>query len=223
MTANATPQFDPRDADTAEIVSARRYLAESASDRLAYNGATEQTEDLQQLSSSALHQWIESSMLDGGTVVELDARALLAARGEPCVFPLTHPEDAAATLAAEGHDEADVLAAIDSFIGSGLEYDTEANWLTDGEVDVVRDQLQSAIPEVGHIRALLAELTDARTHVEDLAARIDAAVADAISEPNAIRPSDLARQLDLPRQDIDRRRRRHENRVAGTLKSRRKA
>lgn len=87
----------------------------------------------------------------------------------------------------------------------------------------IEAEVLAHIEPVHNIRQLLAELAEARTHVEALAARIDAAVADAITGPNAIRPSDLARHLGLPRQEIDRRRRRRENRVAGTLKSRRKA
>lgn len=51
-----------------------------------------------------------------------------------------------AILVSEGHEPADVVAAIDSLINAGLELDQpeEGRAFTTGEVDVLRDQLTSA-------------------------------------------------------------------------------
>lgn len=57
-------------------------------------------------------------------------------------------ETALTTLTAEGHDRADVLAAIDSLIDAGLELDQPEQGgyvLTAGEVDVLRDHLGRTI------------------------------------------------------------------------------
>uniref|UniRef100_A0A6M3LZX9 Uncharacterized protein n=1 Tax=viral metagenome TaxID=1070528 RepID=A0A6M3LZX9_9ZZZZ len=53
------------------------------------------------------------------------------------------------TLRAEGHDQADIDAAIGSLIDSGITYaDEDELYLTEDEVGVIRDQLaNSPIPE----------------------------------------------------------------------------
>lgn len=48
---------------------------------------------------------------------------------------------AVATLVAEGHREADVIAAYDSLIAAGLENDTDDNSITADELDLLREQL----------------------------------------------------------------------------------
>jgi len=55
-------------------------------------------------------------------------------------------EQTVTTLTAEGNPEADILAAIDSLIESGLELDQPENGriFSAGEVDVLRDQLKGS-------------------------------------------------------------------------------
>lgn len=47
------------------------------------------------------------------------------------------------TLVSEGYAQADVLAAYDSLIESGLKFDTDDNAITADELQVLRDQLDS--------------------------------------------------------------------------------
>jgi prevent-host-death family protein len=88
---------------------------------------------------------VNAALLAGTTTI-ITRNGRPTARIAPLEDTVTITADAAVTaLVSEGHDRADVVAAIDSLINAGLDLEQpdDGTILSYGELDVLREQLAS--------------------------------------------------------------------------------